>query len=224
MQGAVCALVDADRDEFATVIGKLILELPAPVCEIDRCDLRRRLMEFAHRVGRTFHDRHHAGRAAKCAFLTESCSAIWFDAERYPGTLLSEWLACYLAMFDEAHPLPVAERAARMLRESAGGTTTIASLARRLGVSRSVLLRQFTRTYGMSPAEYRTYARLMIGIAALRTPGVKVCEAARRAGYRSPSNFNAALKKYLKLTPRGCRLPSADCGLPIENCRLPSVD
>ena len=205
LQRAACKLICADRDEFCDVIRSTIADLPDPLCPADRGDLSRRLLEFSLRVGRTFHDRHHRDTAARCAFVPETTCAIWFAQAADPKALLAEWLACYLAIFDRAHPAPAAQRAAKILRDQSTHPLKVGALARAVGVSRSVLLRQFAREYGMSPAEYRTRARLIVGIAALQEPTVKVSEAARQAGYRSTTSFYIALRKYLKLTPSEVR-------------------
>ncbi len=210
LQRAACNVAFSNRDDFVDVIQALIADLPDPVCLGDRGDFARRLLEFSLRVGRMFHDRHHRDTPARCSFVPESISAIWFEPDRDPKELLRDWLACYLAVFNRAHPAPAAERAAKMIRDRPTQPLTIDSLARAVGVSGSVLKRQFAREYAMSPGEYRSRVRLMIGIAALQDPHVKVCEAASRAGYRSTTSFNVALKNHLNLTPTQARRAPID--------------
>ena len=211
LQRAIGELLDTDRNGFAAAIQRLIAELPEPLGPADRADLSRRLMQFTARIGRSFHAGHHLAGPVPCGFAPlEACTEVWFDAETSPRALLARWLSVFTESFDRHHPVPAAQRAARILSEHPTGGQSIASLARAAGVSKSVLLRQFAQCHGMPPTEYRTRIRLLRGLQVLHMPGTKVSEAARQAGYRSPKNFNAAMKKYVGHTPSEARRLSSD--------------
>jgi AraC-like DNA-binding protein len=107
-------------------------------------------------------------------------------------------------------PLRNAQRAAKLLRDRAAIAPRITDVAREIGVSRAVMIRQFRQAYGMPPVEYLTRLRLRLGMKALRDRLVKVREAGRQAGYQSVKNFNGALRIRVGLTPSQVRHLSDD--------------
>jgi AraC family transcriptional regulator, alkane utilization regulator len=82
---------------------------------------------------------------------------------------------------------------------------TVAQLARRVAVSRSILAERFTRSLGVSPMRYLMQWRLEIGAYLLRTTSLSLAEIASRTGYESTAAFCRAFKRHLKESPGGWR-------------------
>jgi transcriptional regulator GlxA family with amidase domain len=78
---------------------------------------------------------------------------------------------------------------------------TVASLARRLGQSRSAFAARFTQLVGEPPLRYLT--RLRIGAAAdrLRQSDDKLSAIAAAAGYESVAAFVKSFKRHIGITP-----------------------
>jgi AraC-like DNA-binding protein len=82
---------------------------------------------------------------------------------------------------------------------------TVASLARRLGLSRSAFAARFTELVGEPPLRY--LARLRISVAAhrLRLSDDKLSAIAAAAGYESAAAFVKSFKRHMGMTPSDYR-------------------
>jgi AraC-like DNA-binding protein len=83
---------------------------------------------------------------------------------------------------------------------------TIAELARRVGVSRSVLAERFRHFLGMPPMAYLTRWRLQLGAQLLTATNRSVAQIAAEAGYESEPAFNRAFKREFGSPPARFRL------------------
>jgi AraC-like DNA-binding protein len=82
---------------------------------------------------------------------------------------------------------------------------TIASLAQRCGMSRSVFAQRFKSAVGVSPMEYLTRWRMLLARDRLTRSADSVSAIARSLGYDSESAFSKAFRRVLNTSPRELR-------------------
>lgn len=85
---------------------------------------------------------------------------------------------------------------------------TIAELARRVGVSRSVLAERFRHFLGVPPMAYLTHWRMQLGAQLLRSSSHSVAQIAAEVGYESEPAFNRAFKREFGSPPARFRTKS----------------
>jgi AraC-like DNA-binding protein len=85
---------------------------------------------------------------------------------------------------------------------------TIASLARRVGLSRSVLAERFRHFLGIPPMAYITRWRLQLGAQVLASTSRSVAQIAVEVGYESEPAFNRAFKREFGDPPARFRTKS----------------
>ena len=78
---------------------------------------------------------------------------------------------------------------------------TVASLARRLAMSRSAFAARFTELAGQPPQHYFTRLRINAAAARLRTSGEQLSTVAAGAGYESVAAFVKSFKRHTGATP-----------------------
>jgi AraC-like DNA-binding protein len=78
---------------------------------------------------------------------------------------------------------------------------TVTSLAREVGLSRSVLAERFRRYLSKTPMAYLAYWRLQLGAQLLQSTSSSVAEVAGEVGYESEPSFNRAFKRAFGLPP-----------------------
>jgi AraC-like DNA-binding protein len=115
--------------------------------------------------------------------------------QRHIGTLPASagWLA---ALRD-----PSVRRALSELHADPAHDWTVATLARRVGQSRSRLAERFRRVAGMAPMRYLGLWRLQLAASLLKREDLTIAEAAARVGYRSEAAFNRAFKRCVGEPP-----------------------
>jgi transcriptional regulator GlxA family with amidase domain len=85
---------------------------------------------------------------------------------------------------------------------------TIAELARRVGVSRSVLAERFRHFLGVPPMAYLTRWRLRLGAQLLMSTSHSVAQIAAQVGYESEPAFNRSFKREYGSLPARYRVKS----------------
>jgi AraC-like DNA-binding protein len=85
---------------------------------------------------------------------------------------------------------------------------TIAELARRVGVSRSVLAERFRHFLGVPPIAYLTRWRMQLGAQLLTSTRHSVAQIAAEVGYESEPAFNRAFKRAFGSPPARFRTKS----------------
>lgn len=85
---------------------------------------------------------------------------------------------------------------------------TVAELARRVGVSRSVLAGRFRHFLGVPPMAYLTRWRLQLGAQLLMSTTHSVAQIAAEVGYESEPAFNRAFKREFASPPARFRMKS----------------
>lgn len=135
-----------------------------------------------------------AGRGALLATLAE---ALFIETlRRYMADLPRQrkgWLA---AARDSA-----VGRALGAIHREPARAWTVASLAERAGVSRTVFAERFTRLLGEAPLTYVARCRMQLGARLLETTDDSVLQVAQSAGYESEAAFNRAFKREFELPP-----------------------
>ena len=129
-------------------------------------------------------------------------------ATRIPELLLTEVLRIHLSTAPAANQGLVAALrddvvapVLALLHGEPDKKWTVAELASRTAVSRSVLDERFRRVLGQSPIRYLTDWRMHIAAELLATTELSVAAIARRAGYEAEEAFSRAFKRYHGLSP-----------------------
>lgn len=100
---------------------------------------------------------------------------------------------------------PFVGRALCELHADPGRDWTVATLARRVGQSRSTLAERFRKVAGISPMQYLGLWRLQVAATLLRREDLSIAQAAARVGYRSEAAFNRAFKRQVGEPPAAWR-------------------
>jgi AraC-like DNA-binding protein len=95
---------------------------------------------------------------------------------------------------------PVVGQALAVLHGQASADWTVESLARTVGVSRSVLAERFTEMVGQPPMQYLALWRMQLASRQL-IDGGQVAEVANAVGYESEAAFSRAFKKAVGQSP-----------------------
>ncbi|WP_422743278.1 AraC family transcriptional regulator [Mycobacterium sp. WMMD1722] len=115
----------------------------------------------------------------------------WFDR---PGGEPPAWWS--------AQRDPVAGDALRVLHAEPAAPWTVASLADRIGVSRSTLAKRFADLVGEPPLTYLTRWRMTLAADLLvERQTATIAEIARAVGYSDPFGFSAAFKRVRGVNP-----------------------
>ena len=77
----------------------------------------------------------------------------------------------------------------------------IDSLAREVGLSRSVFADRFTHFAGVSPMQYLGRWRMQLATRHLENPSASLAQVAAEVGYESEAAFNRAFKKHVGAPP-----------------------
>lgn len=99
----------------------------------------------------------------------------------------------------------VAGPALKLLHEAPAAAWSVEALARRVGVSRTVLAGRFRRLLGLPPMRYLAQWRLQRAARQLVTGAPSVKSVAHEAGYESEAAFSRAFKRHFGLPPRDWR-------------------
>ncbi|MFT3837513.1 MAG: AraC family transcriptional regulator [Myxococcaceae bacterium] len=94
----------------------------------------------------------------------------------------------------------VVGKAIACLHQEPAKSWSLASLAKQVGASRTVLAERFSRLVGLPPMQYLTRWRIQLG-ALLLMKGRKVSAVALEVGYESEAAFSRAFKKVAGVTP-----------------------
>jgi len=141
-------------------------------------------------------EREPAG-AGRSALLAKLAEALFIETlRRYMAELprqRSGWLA--------AARDPAVGRALGAIHREPAHAWTVASLAQRAGMSRTIFSERFTRLLGEAPLTYVARCRMQLGARLLETTDDTVLQVAMNAGYESEAAFNRAFKREFDLPP-----------------------
>ena len=142
-------------------------------------------------------DEAASDRAGSVAMLAKLSEALFVDTVRRYVSGLPDQATGWLAAARD----PVVGRSLALLHGHAHHPWTIAELAERAGVSRTVLVERFTRYLAEPPMAYLTGWRLRLAAQALVKTPRGVGEIAGDVGYESEAAFNRAFKRAFGLPP-----------------------
>ena len=135
--------------------------------------------------------------AGSSAMLTKLSEAVFAETLRRYLRELPEGETGWLA---GARDVEIG-RALTVLHHRHAHPWTVATLAREVGLSRTVLAERFRHFIGEPPMSYLTRWRLMLGARALSATSRGVAEIASEVGYESEAAFNRAFKREYGLPP-----------------------
>jgi AraC-like DNA-binding protein len=197
-----CALIDAD--EVHQALSTFMRALPVPAGKVECIILRAVLLDVASRCGEIVHARADRRSAAPCGFEPATILLrFWNASADDPRRAFLGWIDAFAEELLRTHPPSAASRAARAIRDDYQQPWTIAVLARRLGVSRSQLRRNFQREFGVSIREYQRTMRLIEAMPHVSTEKIEAI--ALKVGYKSKKNFYRAFQDVTGLTPTAFR-------------------
>ena len=96
-------------------------------------------------------------------------------------------------------------RTLALLHEQPAHPWTVAELAKKVGLSRSVLGQRFTELIGAPPMQYLTRWRTSLAAAQLHESRTPIVQVAAAVGYESEAAFNRAFKREFGLPPAAWR-------------------
>jgi AraC-like DNA-binding protein len=99
---------------------------------------------------------------------------------------------------------------------------TLASLAKDVGVSRSVLAERFRHYLNETPIAYLTRWRLQLGAQMLASTSYSVAQIAPEVGYESEAAFNRAFKREFTVPPARFRSQSRSAHAPPQPASIPN--
>lgn len=99
----------------------------------------------------------------------------------------------------------LARRTATLLQEECASTTSMETLAGRLGYTSRHVRRTFMDEYGVTPAQYALTCRLLMAKSMLTDTQLPVAQVAEASGFGSVRRFNQAFKEKYHLTPTDLR-------------------
>jgi AraC-like DNA-binding protein len=113
---------------------------------------------------------------------------------------------------------PAIARALAEIDRDPAHAWSVATLARKVGMSRSAFATRFTMLVGEAPIAYVTRIRLQRAAIALRSDAVAISAVARQVGYDSDAAFSRAFKRQFGTGPAEYRrgLPSAEQAIALR--------
>ncbi|MFT3966436.1 MAG: AraC family transcriptional regulator [Sphingobium sp.] len=111
---------------------------------------------------------------------------------------------CSMLMRLSAHRDPIA-RALELVRSEPSADWSVASLARRVGMSRSSFAARFNSQIGRTPMEEIRNQRMKFAAHLLQRGDLSVTEISARSGYRSEAGFSRRFTQMFGVPPREVR-------------------
>jgi AraC-like DNA-binding protein len=141
-------------------------------------------------------EREPAG-PGQSALLAKLAEALFIETlRRYMAELPRQRTGWLAAARDSA-----VGRALGAIHREPAHAWTVASLAQRAGMSRTIFAERFTRLLGEAPLTYVARCRMQLGARLLETTDETVLQVALNAGYESEAAFNRAFKREFDLPP-----------------------
>jgi AraC-like DNA-binding protein len=204
-------LLFGDPQESGAVLRDLVARaVPRPDNAAERLLLFGILQEFAFGCGKALHAAYHRA-SSPCDFrprasLVAESFHLHFDD---PPRAFLHWSTAFLEDLHRSHPLSLAARAARTIRDRYEAPLDVPDLAACCGVTAAHLRRAFASEYRLTLREYHQLARMISAMERVRA-GQKVESIVAGLGYNSRKNFHRAFRRATAMTPSEFReLPAA---------------
>ncbi len=139
----------------------------------------------------------NAGGPGGAAVLGKLSEVLFIETLRRYISLLPREQTGWLAGIRD----PEVGTALALLHRRPAQPWTIATLAKEVGISRSVLAERFRRYLSETPMAYLTRWRLQLGAQMLKSTSNSVVQIAAEVGYESEPSFNRAFKRAFGLPP-----------------------
>jgi len=145
----------------------------------------------------TFGEEATADRPGRSLVLDRLLELILIEALRYRPADIGDGRSSLLAGLAD----PRIGNALRIMHSDTKQPWTLASLARKVGMSRSAFASRFLQLVGVPPIEYLAAWRMRLAKSALASSEVPMIDIAEMAGYQSVSAFSTAFKRVTGLSP-----------------------
>lgn len=195
----ICGFLGCDARPFNPVLASLprLLRLRR---NGDGPDLLDRLIELTMAQAQAGDPGGRAVRVRFAELLFIELLRRYIDApgEKPPGTLAALADPCLARALGAIHRRPEKD-------------WSVAALAARAGVSRSVLTQRFAERVGQPPMQYLTRWRMQLAARLLSESELHVAEIGRRVGYESEMSFSRSFRRVTTMSPtqwRRTRSPS----------------
>ncbi|MDQ7811861.1 AraC family transcriptional regulator [Brevundimonas sp.] len=190
----ICGFLGCDRAPFNPLIEALPRTLRIRGCLSDESGWLRGLINAILTESKA----RRPGGEGVLARLSELVfiEVVRLYAESLPTTA-SGWLP---ALAD-----PHVGRALRLIHGDPARSWSLNTLAREVGVSRSVLAERFTASLGTPPMTYLQNWRMQIAEGLLLGGATKIAQIAETVGYESEAAFSRAFKRCTGVSPAGRR-------------------
>ncbi len=141
-------------------------------------------------------------RSGSAAVLTRLCDVLFVELVR--GAVVREERGWVAALSD-----PGIAKALALIHQEPSAPWDTASLAARVGLSRTRLYERFTKLVGEPPARYVAKWRVFVAADELRQRDASAGELATLVGYASEEAFSRVFKRHLGMSPRAYRKAAA---------------
>ncbi|MGA2219711.1 MAG: AraC family transcriptional regulator [Terracidiphilus sp.] len=145
----------------------------------------------------TFGDEATRDRPGRSLVLDRLLELILIEALRYRPSDLADGGSSLLSGLAD----PRIGNALRIMHADPKQAWTLASLARKVGMSRSAFASRFLQLVGVPPIEYLATWRMRLAKSALASSQASMVDVAEMAGYQSVSAFSSAFKRETGLSP-----------------------
>jgi len=182
--------------------GHLANAVMAAWPSVVRTNVRRRPAgEWLERAARHAIDEAADGRPGSDAFGNRVAELLFFEALRGYIEAMPPAQAGWLAGLRD----PLVARSLALMHARPSDPWTIASMAREVNSSRTVLAERFTTMVGIPPMQYLTRWRVVLAAHLLRGGEANLGRIAESVGYESDAAFSRAFKREFGVPPGAWR-------------------
>jgi AraC-like DNA-binding protein len=179
---------------FSVANRDLISTLMLPIVHVRGDDVAAsRLGALLARFG----DEATSDRPGRSLVLDRLLELVLIEALRYRPSDMRDGQSGLLSGLAD----PRIGNALRIMHSDAKQAWTLASLARKVGMSRSAFASRFLQLVGVPPIQYLATWRMRLAKSALASSQVPMIDIAEMAGYQSVSAFSTAFKRATGLSP-----------------------
>jgi|KBSMisStandDraft_5_1062788.scaffolds.fasta_scaffold106430_2 AraC-like DNA-binding protein len=183
----VCGYLGCDASPFNPLLSALPRMLIVKA-QLDSDGLMKELLRAAI-------EQKASGRAGAATLVARAGELMFLQAIRQHMDSMPDSASSWLAGLRDEQ----VGRALQLIHTQPAADWSLASLAKRSGVSRSVLAERFARFTGEPPMRYVGRWRMQLA-SSLLTDGESIGRVADGVGYRSEAAFQRAFKKFVGVT------------------------